>query len=350
MSYIPPPPGAGVPINVDGMGDGGVFLGISWQQVDSDLNIGWPAASEDKVRAAAGVWRQLAGELEDSQADLRRLTSYVTSDNEGPATDAFGQYMQGYLSTSFKVALGDTPEGERYLNTKGLFPTVTDACNAAARACDGYADKIAETKREIIEKAAEFAAETVVFASLTVISFGTSDAVGIAIGGGIIKAIDGIFSILASAIPELTGPLLDALNALSDIVPVAVRGSLSGGISNLLGTETVDRLFGKDPGNPATLLGEGLGVGMLGEVFGAAGEAGVKQMTNLLGGLMPYVDLQTQGALAQLITALNGSGSEVALAAAKETLAQLVLDGKVNPADIAGNTLGESLINAASDG
>jgi hypothetical protein len=29
MSYIPPPPGAGVPINVDGMGDGGVFLGIS---------------------------------------------------------------------------------------------------------------------------------------------------------------------------------------------------------------------------------------------------------------------------------------------------------------------------------
>jgi hypothetical protein len=74
------------------------------------------------------------------------------------------------------VPIGDTPEGERFLTSKGLFPTIIAACEAAAGACDGYADKISETKREIIEKAAEFAVETVVFASLTVISFGSSDA------------------------------------------------------------------------------------------------------------------------------------------------------------------------------
>jgi hypothetical protein len=222
-----------------------------------------------------------------------------------------------------------------------------DACNAAAHACDGYADKISETKREIVEKAAGFAAEMVVFASLTVISFGTSDAVGIAIGGGIIKAMDGIFSVFASAIPELTGPLLDALNTLSDIVPVVVRGSLSGGISNVLGTETVDRLFGKDPrGTRPPCWARASASGC----WARCSERQARRVTNLLGGLMPYVDLQTQGALAQLITVLNSSGSEVTLAAAKETLAQIVLDGKVNPADIAGNTLGESLVNAASEG
>jgi hypothetical protein len=92
-------------------------------------------------------------------------------------------------------------------------------------------------------------------------------------------------------------------------------------------------------------------VGALSGLFGAAGEAGIEQMKNVLGGLMSTTpDPQTAGTLVQLIGVLNGSATDATLSATKDALAQLIVDGKVKPDDITGSTLGDLLIRAGEGG
>jgi hypothetical protein len=93
--------------------------------------------------------------------------------------------VSGFTSSGTQEPLEDTPEGERYLTIKGLIPNAIDACNAAATACDKYADNVSEAKHKIVEAAEKFAATVAFSAILTVVSFGSSEAVGAAVARGI---------------------------------------------------------------------------------------------------------------------------------------------------------------------
>lgn len=326
--------------------------GVNWQTVAAALHIDWPAADVNQVKSAADAWHDLAGVLEDTLATVQQTVGYITSDSQGPAIDAFSRYVSGFVSSGTQEPLEDTPEGERYLTVKGLIPNAIDACNAASAACDNYADKVSEAKNKIVEAAEEFAATVAFSLVLTVISFGSSEAVGAAVAGGIMDGIGSIFAEIATAIPELTGPLMDALNALEDLEPLlqnVVSSSVAGGISNVLGSQITDTIFGNKP-DPAALLGDGLAVGALSGLFGAAGEAGIEQMKNVLGGLMSTADPQTAGTLAQLIGVLDGSATDATLSATKDALAQLIVEGKVKPDDISGSTLGDLLVRAGEEG
>jgi hypothetical protein len=256
--------------------------------------------------------------------------------------------VNGFTSGGTQVPLEDTPEGERTQTVKGLIPSAIDACNAAADSCDKYADQISEAKNKFRDAALEFGATLAFSAVLTVFTFGTSDAVGAAVAGGIIETIGSALADLASAIPELTGPLMDVMNALDDLAPLLTRaatGAVSGTITNVLGAELTNSIFGKNQ-DQGSLLGDGLAVGVLSGVFGAGGEAGIEQMKNALGGLMSKADPQTAGQLAQLIGILNSSATDATLAATKDAVAQLIVSGKIDPADITGSTLGDMLIHA----
>ncbi|MBO0819835.1 MAG: hypothetical protein J2P26_03175, partial [Nocardiopsaceae bacterium] len=55
----------------------------------------WPNTNTTRMEDAAHAWTLLTGALDNAWTDLSRYTAYIMADTQGPAADAFNEYVDG---------------------------------------------------------------------------------------------------------------------------------------------------------------------------------------------------------------------------------------------------------------
>lgn len=292
------------------------------------LGIPWPDADEHKLRRAAEAWRTLAGAVEEAHAQTSKMTSTLVSTNDGPAIREFETFWQPY--------------GEK---GKGLLPLGTEACNAMAKACDDYANKVEALKHKIEEAAAEVGAALVVGTIGAVFTFGVSE--GIA---------DGAAAALSSTILGDIGILTtDAATIVANLGTWAFFGAFNTALTQGA-LNSVRTAFGDKP-TPATqeLLSilEGAGGGAL---LGGAGKgvaAGAERLSEVLSNAgieMASTDPQTSAALFQIAQSLkSGPLTKAGTSMTLSALNQLLWTQGVSSQALASSGLNAALTKAVEN-
>ena len=137
----------------------------------------WPEADEDQLRAAAGIWRALAGHFEEARTEGDRAAHAVLAVNQGESITAFGRFWDRFGQTS--------PGGGH-----GYLADCAAACGSFATALDQFAGDVEGTKDYIRIQLGILAVKVALGLAGTVFTFGVSDAIAagaVAVTRGLIQ-------------------------------------------------------------------------------------------------------------------------------------------------------------------
>jgi hypothetical protein len=212
----------------------------------------WPAADEERLRAAAVEYRHMASAVEDAAAVADRAARDVVGQNTGPAIDAFAGFWGKYKSGG-----------------GGWLPGSAQACRQMADALDRYADGVTHAKRHIEEAAATVGAVLVAGTALAVFTAGLSEAAATAATASVV------------AMAEAAGIALSGV--VADVVGTALAGAAFGTVESIALDLAVVQPIRIGFGDARTIdLGEALQWGAGGALFGGAagGTAGALRGLN----------------------------------------------------------------------
>lgn len=174
------------------------------------LGFAWPNVDEDQLRAAAADHRRIAGQVEQAASHGNAGTATVSGANEGMAAQAFAS----------RWARVSQPHLGRLAQVYGITADMQDV----------MADIVEGAKAAVIAQLVALAAEIAAAAAASVVTFGLSDAAGMA----------------ATALTRITvQEILDELehqlvSAVGQVVAGEVFQALSASAANLLAQGVAD--------------------------------------------------------------------------------------------------------------
>jgi hypothetical protein len=172
----------------------------------AQVGIWWPAADPARIRAAAGVWRDLATDLDGVAMRGTQVVHCLGAENHAGALLAF----EGYWTRNWAAG-------------GGCLPAVAGAACELAQALDRYASAVQMAQDRIKELIAAAATAVVVGVALTVVTVGISDVAAEAVAAGLVAAA-------ASVGVQLS---VEAAGIVSAVVVIAAFGALEGGLTDL---------------------------------------------------------------------------------------------------------------------
>ena len=217
----------------------------------------WPEADEDQLRAAAGIWRALAGHFEEARTEGDRAAHAVLAVNQGESITAFGRFWDRFGQTS--------PDGGH-----GYLADCAAACGSFATALDQFAGDVEGTKDYIRIQLGILAVEVALGLAGTVFTFGVSDAIA------------------AGAVAVTRGLIQQALRRLvrggvRQAGKLALRGALDGALDDAL-LQSLKAMNGGSQLDPRQLLAA-TAQGAAGGVIGGGLLRGRQQLATQLPGL-----------------------------------------------------------------
>lgn len=124
----------------------------------------WPSGDPGKMDEAADCWKTLTAALDTAWTDLQRYTAYIMADAQGPAADAFQDYVDGLTGRGHSL----------------LFRAI-DMAQELQESCSQQAASIRQIKSRLEETLAEIAATFVIGQVLSLLTFGDAEAVTAAV-------------------------------------------------------------------------------------------------------------------------------------------------------------------------
>lgn len=156
-------------------------------EVVSTVGLWWPAAEEDAVREAAAVWERTAVALDRAGEVGRAGALRARAQWTGAAADGFEQVWRRHEAELGRDAAG---------------------CRALAAALRGYADAVADAKREVIALAATAGATLVAGIGLAWVTFGASAAAAAGVSASLVAAAEAVGVALSATAARIIGGAL----------------------------------------------------------------------------------------------------------------------------------------------
>jgi hypothetical protein len=330
----------------------------SWQVASIKSLLGpWPTGNPNSMDEAAGYWGTLISQLDDTWAGLMQITDYIMADAEGPAANAFQDYVDGMTNSS-----------------TGSLTRAIEVCQYLRGSCTAQATSLRNVKSALELAVVELAVTLVFDGVLAYVTFGTAELLGAAVAGGILDSINGLVAEIIAEGSELASSLGQAAQLVSRVLGAAIAA----------GTELVSNLGEAAPivsrvGGTATAAGyQGLIIGMqnvvtnnaLAEAFGQQETYGTAVLKAILentwqtalggsftangalnesaGILSKYlIDIGEQSDSTTLVflgVQLKSGG--ITVAAADAAITQLIAHGQLNPVQLVIGTVSNRLESA----
>ncbi len=193
------------------------------REVIAKVGLWWPAADEDKLRAAATAYRAFATDIDGLAQRANTAATAVTTANQAASIDQFRTLWQNYDGSY-----------------QGYLPGLASGARAMASACEQFADAVVQAKDKVRELAIEIGATLVVGAVLAIFTFSLSADAAVAVSATLVAeaaAIGVTLSETAAMIvaTALVGAAFGAVEgAAVDVAvaqPIRVLGFHDGGFS-----------------------------------------------------------------------------------------------------------------------
>lgn len=316
-----------------------------------EFHIPWPEADESALRDAAAAWHRLAEAVRDSYGFANKTASSLTGNNTGAAIDAFERYWAKFGRPRGALILG------------------ADACDAMARACGQYADRVADVKRRIEEAVAGAGATLVVGTIGAVVTFGATEAAADALVAGLVPVVAGwVMEMgldMAVALAEISDSVGSAVAAGAQITAGALRteaaastagsalAGVAGGTAGTVLTAPLGQLTGQAPLSPSQLGKDIVAAGMtngFGSMLARLGELSGPQLARLLDNAASSVatsDPETFMALRTLSQQVSSTTGKVSASVLASAASQLIVTQNVTAMGFTQDQLQELLQSAA---
>jgi uncharacterized protein YukE len=177
------------------------------------LGFNWPNIDEDELRAAAATDRGLAARVTTAHGHVNTATDIVTSRNKGTSIDAFSAHAD-------KVSV--------HLNRlRQVYDLTADALETIALVVEG-------AKIAVVAQLAALAVEIAAAAAASIVTFGLSDAAGLAATALTRITVEQILDELERQVISLVEALAagEALSALT----ASIAGLADRAVSSYVGT------------------------------------------------------------------------------------------------------------------
>ncbi|GAA2339068.1 hypothetical protein GCM10009854_14380 [Saccharopolyspora halophila] len=120
----------------------GIELPAELAGVAAKAGVRWPAADEDRMRESAAAWRDAAKSIETLAGSADATAQNALRSFDGPAARAAAREWDGFVDQD------------------GIIPVSARECTAAADRLDHAADRIGETKVQLVRELTELAKQT----------------------------------------------------------------------------------------------------------------------------------------------------------------------------------------------
>lgn len=213
------------------------------------------------MEEAAGCWRALNSALDTAWSDLRRYTDYILMDTQGPAAEAFSEYVDG-LTAPGRGSLTRAIEMTQYLHD----------------ACLRQAEEIRHLRHSIEYTAIEFAATFVIGQVVSALTFGSAEEVTAAVEAGLAARLTAWVRNFAEDGTALARMLNTAAEGASKIMAAGFVGGTQSAMiaeADLGVSNVVNRAFGEKPAQGTAALKAALDGGLIGIFLGQGSSGGL---------------------------------------------------------------------------
>lgn len=306
---------------------------------------------------AAGYWGALISQLDDAWAGLMQITDYIMADAEGPAANAFQDYVDGMTNAS-----------------TGSLTRAIEVCQYLRGSCTAQAASLRNAKSALELAVAELLVTFVFDTLLAWVTFSAAEFLSAAVANGILGFIDGLVSDIVAAGSELASNLEQAAQLVSRVLGAAIAagsdlvsnlGQAAPIVSRVLGTATAASYQGLIIGMQNVVTNDALA-----EAFGQQGTYGTAVLKAILentwqtalggsftangalnesaGILSKYlIDIGEQSRSTVLVVIGRQLKSGViTVAAADAAINQLIATGHLNPVQLVIGTVSNRLESA----
>jgi hypothetical protein len=302
----------------------------SWQVMDATSVFGpWPSGDPDKMDMAATYWGALISQLDDAWSGLTQTTDYILADAEGPAANAFYDYVDGLTNRS-----------------TGSLSRAIEVCQYLQDACTAQATSLRNIKRALELAIAELAASLIIGLALAYITFATSEYLSLAVANGILDFADSLIADIVAEGTELAGNLEQAAQLVSRVLGAATAAAYQGsiiGLQTVVANNALAEAFGQQGTYGTAALESVLNAtwqDALGGSFlknGALNETAAVLSKNL-------IDVgEESGSTALIVLGRQLKAGSITVAAADQTITQLIQNGTLNPVQLVSGTVSNRL-------
>jgi hypothetical protein len=191
----------------------------------------WPQGSPDKLRAAAGVWKQAAELIDEAQRNAEQHAEPIPVYCSGATVSAFGTYVRRIWSAN--------PSGNTVVDPgQPLMENLSAGCRQMQRVCEQYADAIADCRHTLIALGVAAGIITAAGIILTIFTFGGSDAAAAA--GDAALAADAAAAAEALAAAEAELAAAAAIAEAEAVIESALAKLLAAGVLTAVVAGTAD--------------------------------------------------------------------------------------------------------------
>lgn len=316
----------------------------AWRQSDPVSILGpWPSGDPARMGEAADCWTTLHSALDTAWSDLRRYTTYILTDAQGPAADAFSDYVNGLTA-----------------NGHGSLTRAIEMTQCLHDACLRQAEEIGDLRRKIEQAAIEFAATFVIGQIVSMVTFGSAEEATAAIEAGLTARLTLLADRLAADGTTLARMLNTAAVGASKASAAAVVSGMQSamiGEADLGADNIVNKAFGEEPAQGLAAvkvlvesggLGMILGQGSAGGVLGWSAATASKKLIDL--GETLKGSEGNDGEIGATLKALGRQLKDggITISAANATLTQLITNGKITPAMVFSGAVANRFTTAIS--
>lgn len=294
-----------------------------WQQKHFDKStdirslIGpWPAGDPTKMDEAARAWNRLTEALDTAWSDLQRYRSYIVADAEGPAADAFDDYVDGFIARSH-----------------GSLTHSIQFCQDLRDVCNSQAQLIRNLKTQIEIDLASLVATLVIGTLFATVTFGSAEV----IAAGASSEIAVTLTATVEAFGTASGIASETIGTISASLANVLVAGISGGAGAVLDVgvkDVINLAFGKDPIDGADAekqVLDGAKSGLIGGIFTEDADAAAPKLAHWANQLEKE-DPDTAAALKNISEVL--AEKHTWAKGIKDNLQQLITSGKITPADL----------------
>ncbi|MFF4209055.1 WXG100 family type VII secretion target [Streptomyces sp. NPDC001796] len=151
----------------------------------------WPAADEDGLREAAGVWRAFADDVDGITAAANKAARALIEDNKGESIDAFDVFWRRY-----------------YDGGRGWLKDLADAARDMAKALDSYADAVHGAMKHLEHELEIVGATLVAGTALAVFTAGMSEGAAAAAAAGVTELAASLGVAVTEEVAAIAGTTL----------------------------------------------------------------------------------------------------------------------------------------------
>lgn len=316
----------------------------SWHPTDPLNLLGpWPSGDPDKMDEAAACWSTLCVALDTAWTDLQRYTDYIMADAQGPAANAFQDYV-------------DTLTGRGH----GLLFRAIDMAQELQNTCTRQATEIRAIKSDIEQTLIEIAATFVIGQVLSLLTFGTAEEATAATETVLTAKLTRLATHFAEDGTVLAGKLNATAEGLGKIgAAMIVSGSQSAliGEADLAATNVIGQAFGQKPVQGAAALkaiaedgGIGLffGQGSAGGLFGLSTATLSKRLIELGETLQRNEESDSRTATALITLGRQFKDTSFNSHAVNTALTQLISQHQITPLTFITGTIANRFLTAIS--